>query len=117
MSLSISDIPGGNAACRVAIVAGADMAGDATLTGPGGTKGASIDRVVGFAGIYPDNQVPLGPIVQVRRDDAYRLLGASLNGDEKVVWHCAYYITKDTPKQPTTPAKSSLDNFQLLPEG
>lgn len=83
-------------------MAGADKAGDATLTGPGGIGGASVDRVVGFAGTYPDNNIPLGPIVQVRRDDAYRRLQASLNGPTKLVWHCAYYITKDTPNQPTT---------------
>ena len=113
---STPDIPGGNAACRVAIVAGADKADDATLTGPGGFGGAQVDRVVGFAGIYPDNTIPLGPIVQVRRDDAYRRLGASLNGSVKVAWHCAYYITKDTPKQPT-PAKSPLSGgFNLLPD-
>lgn len=91
---------------RVGIVEGADKAGNATLTGPGGTGGADIDRVVGFAGVYPDNNIPLGPIVQVRRDDSYRLLGASYNQKDlpKVQWRCAYYITKETPKQPTPPA-------------
>lgn len=101
MSPRKTDIPGGKATCRVSIVAGADLASPSTLTGPAAPDGSSIDRIVGFAGIYPDNRVPYGPIVQVRRDDAYRRLGASLKGDVQVAWHCAYYITKDTPKMPT----------------
>lgn len=81
-------------------------------------KGVTIDRVVGFAGIYPDNTVPLGPVVQVRRDDSYRWMGGNLNGPgPKVGWYCAYYITKDTPKQVTTPATNSAGVFTLVPEG
>jgi hypothetical protein len=110
------DIPAGPSSCRVAIVAGADKATDTTLNGQGGTKGETIDRVVGFAGVYPDNNIPLGPIVQVRRDDQYRRLAADLNrvnGAAQVAWHCAYYITKDTPKQPTTPANNSFSTWSL----
>jgi hypothetical protein len=118
--LSILDIPGGNAALRVGIVEGADRAGNATLTGPGGNGGAEIDRVVGFAGVFPDNTIPLGPIVQIRRDDAYRLLGASYNQPNlpKVQWRCAYYITKETPKQPTPPVKvGGFSTMTLMGEG
>jgi hypothetical protein len=70
-----------------------------------------IDRVVGFAGIYPDNKVPLGPIVQVRRDDFYRVLGKSLNDPKlQLAWHCAYYITKDTPKAAAPDPKKDGNN-------
>ena len=98
-------------------MANADLATDKTLTGPGGDNGAQIDRVVGFAGTYPDAKVPFGPVVQVRGDDSYRFLGASLAGPVKVVWRCAYYITKDTPKQPTPPAQRFGGAMTLLPEG
>ena len=103
------DIPGGRATCRVSIVAGAGSASDAALTGPGGAGGSNIDRVVGFAGVYPDNRVPYGPVLQVRRDNAYRRLGASLRGPVKVAWHCAYYITKATPVEPTPHAKNATN--------
>lgn len=104
----LPDIPGGNAACRVAIVADADKISDATLTGPGaqgGDKSPPIDRVVGFAGVYPDNNIPLGPVVQVRRDDSYRQMGADFRQDrgDKVIWRCAYYITMATPTAATSP--------------
>ena len=93
-----SDIPAGNAAIRVAIAAGADLASNASLNTVGQS---STDRVVGFAGAYPDVTVPMGPIVQVRRDDSYRFLGGSFTGTEKFQYRCAYYITTDTPPQPS----------------
>lgn len=58
-----------------------------------------MDRVVGFAGTYIKPEIPLGPLVSVRRDDSYRALNTftSADGKEKVAWHCAYYITKEIP--------------------
>lgn len=114
ISLSIPDIPAQDSALRVAIVAGADTASNASLTTPPPpppgvvtTPSAmpQIDRVVGFAGCYPDVKIPLGPVVQVRRDDQYRQLGIDLNSTPQVVWRCAYYITKETPIASTSPKK------------
>ena len=96
-------------------MAGADKADDDELTAS--SKGAKMDRVVGFAGSYLDPSVPVGPLVQVRRDDAYRFMGASLDGPVKVVWRCAYYITKDTPTQPTTSAKAQFPGLFSLQDG
>ena len=119
MPLSCLDIPGGNAASRVGIVAGADQATDTSLTGAGGNNNSVIDRVVGFGGTYTDNTVPIGPLVQVRRDDQYRFLGANFKGTIKVRWHCAYYITKDTPRLPSNPDPKNIfpGTFTLAPEG
>ena len=86
-------------------MAGADTASDNSLTGAGGNDKSSVDRVVGFAGTYTDNKVPIGPLVQVRRDDQYRLVGASYTDKVQLKWHLAYYITKDTPKVPSAAIK------------
>jgi hypothetical protein len=76
---------------------------------------------VWFAGIYPDNNIPLGPVVQVRRDDSYRVLGKSLNDKTlQLAWHCAYYITKDMPKVPSAPtpySKGPVDFHLEAPTG
>ena len=100
-------------------MAGADEATDKSLTGAGPNKDAPlIDRVVGFAGTYTDNTVPIGTLVQVRRDDKYRFLGANFTGTPKVKWHCAYYITKETPKSPSNPdTNTPFKGFALVPEG
>jgi len=113
------DIPADDSALRVGIVEGADMASPNELTGPGGPGGTSIDRVVGFAGTYPDPKVPFGPVVQVRRDDSYRLLAASYNDKTlpKVQFRCAYYITKETPKQPTPPVAPAAHAGSKMPAG
>lgn len=79
---------------RVAIVAGADQVGNNTLDVEGPSK---ADRVVGFAGVYPDVTLPFGPVIQVRRDDSYRCLGSDFSRPVKLTWRCAYYITRATP--------------------
>ncbi|KAF3038177.1 hypothetical protein E8E12_008260 [Didymella heteroderae] len=79
------DVPGGKAARRVAIVAGADQISDQTLTAQIGNQGPTVDQVVGFAGVYPNSAIPLGPVVQTGQG----------------CWYYAYYITKETPKAPT----------------
>lgn len=46
-----------------------------------------------------DNTIPIGLIVQVRRDDRYRCLARSTQ--KGFSYFCAYYISKDTPKGPS----------------
>ncbi len=82
------------------IAAGADGASNNALTALG-PDGNITDRVVGFAGSYPNSAAAFAPVVQVRRDDRYRILGGYSEGGQNVVWRCAYYITKDTPKAPS----------------
>lgn len=81
-------------------MAGANTASNDSLNANLG--GHVVDRVVGFAASYADPAIPIGPIVQVRRDDTYRLLGASVQSGLKVAWRLAYYITKATPRTNTS---------------
>lgn len=95
------------------------MANPKELTGQGGPGKIEIDRVVGFAGVYPDPAIPFGPVVQVRRDDSYRLLAASYQDKKlpKVQFRCAYYITKETPTQPTPAVAPSAPSTKIPYQG
>lgn len=64
-----ADVPGGKSTCRIAIAAGACNATDDQLSGPVEKGKDPIDRVVGFAGTYVDNKIPIGIVTPVRRDD------------------------------------------------
>jgi hypothetical protein len=94
------DIPSDPATLRVAIVYGADKANSQVLNTTKDAQANEIDRVVGFAGSYTSADAKFGALAQVRRDDQFRVLGVS--DDKAKAWFCAYYITKDTPKQSTS---------------
>jgi len=113
------DIPSGSVAFRCGIVQGAESASNGALDGHGKKDDpkAFVDRPIGFGASY-EASTPIGPIVQVRRDDLYRVVGAWMPppGQGKgVAWHLAYYISKDTPAKPSadiTPEPFHLDADQ-----